>query len=73
MILYVFGVESEDVELLQEGDHLGSSEVAECVAGDAQANWRRFRGRCLQRQRKKLRGCGKRSRDEAGGADEIAA
>ena len=38
MILGVFGVQIGDVELLDEGDHLRASEVAEGVTGDAKLN-----------------------------------
>ena len=37
MVFGVFGVEGGDVELLHEADHLRAREVAEGVAGEAEA------------------------------------
>ena len=40
MIFCIFGVKRGDVELLHPGDHLGASEIAEGVAGDAKLDGR---------------------------------
>src|SRR5437660_1158180 len=40
MVFYVFGVQREDIELLQKSDHLGAGEIPKGVAGYAETNRR---------------------------------
>ena len=72
VIFDVLCIQREHIELLHESDHLRASEVAECVAGQAQAKRRRLVSVCAF-----LSECDdvawrrKRCRNEGSGASEI--
>src|SRR5882724_10822587 len=74
MIFDVLAIEREDVELLQEGDHLRARKIPERVASNTEANRRGFVGRWGSQSRcEHIARRSENSRNERTGANEIAA